>query len=226
MVILGIETSSNICGIGIAIKEKLLAELRINISNAHSEKLFQGINILINAASLKVEEISGVAVSSGPGSFTGLRIGLSAAKGIAYALDIPLFLIPTLDVFANYGLGFGKDICSIIPSIRGDIFYSFYKETNGKVKRVFEYKLGKIEEIERDSNKGMFFTGIIDKKLRSKIEKRFSDSEIYFANEFDLSSGYLVAKMGYEKMIEGKPDKIEDSEPLYLRDFDIKIKKL
>ena len=47
MVILGIETSSNICGIGIAIKEKLLAELRINISNAHSEKLFQGINILI-----------------------------------------------------------------------------------------------------------------------------------------------------------------------------------
>ena len=76
---------------------------------------------------MKVEEISGVAVSSGPGAFTGLRIGLSAAKGIAYALDIPLFLIPTLDVFANYGLGFGKDICSIIPSIRGDIFYSFYK---------------------------------------------------------------------------------------------------
>ncbi|NVM03101.1 MAG: tRNA (adenosine(37)-N6)-threonylcarbamoyltransferase complex dimerization subunit type 1 TsaB [Candidatus Helarchaeota archaeon] len=226
MIILGIETSSSVCGIGITIKEKLLAELRINISNAHSEKLFQGINILTNEASLKLEEISGVAVSSGPGSFTGLRIGLSAAKGIAYALHIPLFLIPTLDVFANYGLGFGKDICSIIPSIREDIFYSYYREIDRKVKRFSEYKLGKIDEVELDSNKGMFFTGIIDKKLRNKIEKKFSDSEIYFANEFDLSSGYLVAKMGYIKMIEGEPDDIEDSEPLYLRDFDIKMKKL
>jgi len=226
MLILGIETSGDICGIGITCRERLLAELSIHIPNAHSENLFPGIVNLLEAAGMNMDSLSGVAVSWGPGSFTGLRIGISAAKGIAYALGIPLFLIPTLDVCAYYGLGFGKVICSIIPSIRGDVFYCFYAEKDGIVERISEYRLGKIEEMENDFSGGVFFTGIIDEKLRWALVRRFSDKDVFFSHEFNVPCGYLVAKMGYEKMIAGKTDNIEDSEPLYLREFDIKMKKV
>mgnify|MGYP000100087732 CR=1 FL=1 len=226
MLILGLETSSSICGIGIARDGELLAEMKINIPNAHSEKLFQGIDVLLKAVPIKAKDLSGVAVSSGPGSFTGLRIGLSTAKGISYALEIPLFLVPTLDVFAGSGEGFEKTVCSIIPSIRGDVFYSFYREESGKMKRVSDFKLGKIEEMEVNGFDELLFTGIIDDSIRSRIGKKFGNSKVYFVDSRKLAVGYFVARMGYEKMLEGYSDNLEDSEPLYLRDFDIKKKNL
>ena len=157
MKILGIETSGKMCSIGLTDDDKLIAELKINIPNVHSEKLFQGIEVLLKIASLRMDNLSGIAVSSGPGSFTGLRIGLSAGKGIAYGLDVPLFLIPTLDVFANFGLGYDRDICSIIPSIREEFFFSFYKEKKGIIKRDSDYIVGKFETIEYDSVSELFF---------------------------------------------------------------------
>ena len=223
MKVLGIETSGRICSIGLTDDDKLIAELKINIPNVHSEKLFQGVEVLLKITSLSMDDLSGVAVSSGPGSFTGLRIGLSAGKGIAYGLDVPFFLIPTLDVYANFGLGFGRDICSIIPSIREDYFFSFYKEKKGMIKRISDYIIGRIEKIEYDSDSELFFSGIIDEKLKSKLIKSFSNA--FFKSEFDFSGGYIVARMGYEKMCENKKDDIENSVPLYLRDFDVKMKK-
>lgn len=225
MFILGIETSSDICSIGITDKEKFLSELSTHIHNAHSELLFPGILNVINAAGMNMKELSGVAVSSGPGSFTGLRIGVSAAKGIAFALDIPLFLISTLDIFANYGLGLGKVICSVTPSIREDVFYCYYKEKDGNIERISEYRLGKIEGMEKDFKEGLFFTGIISQELKSTLKKIYSNSETYFSNECVVPRGFLVAKMGYKKMILSQSDDIEDSEPLYLREFDVKVKK-
>jgi tRNA threonylcarbamoyladenosine biosynthesis protein TsaB len=75
MFILGIETSSDICSIGITSKENFLSELSAHTHNAHSESLFPGILNVINTAGMNMKDLSGVAVSSGPGSFTGLRIG-------------------------------------------------------------------------------------------------------------------------------------------------------
>ena len=226
MFILGIETSSDICSIGITSKENFLSELSAHTHNAHSESLFPGILNVINTAGMNMKDLSGVAVSSGPGSFTGLRIGVSAAKGIAFALNIPLFLIPTLDIFANYGLGLGKIICSIIPSIRGDVFYCYYKEKNGNVERISEYRLGKIEGMEKDFFKeGIFFTGIIGQELKSALKMIYSNDETYFSNEYVVPRGFLVAKMGYKKMILSQSDDIENSVPLYLREFDVKVKK-
>ena len=225
MFILGIETSSDICSIGITSKENFLSELSAHTHNTHSELLFPVILNVINTAGMNMKDLSGVAVSSGPGSFTGLRIGVSTAKGIAYALNIPLFLIPTLDIFANFGLGLGKIICSIIPSIRGEVFYCYYKEKDGNIERISEYRLGKIEGMEKDFEKGIIFTGIISQELKSNLKKVYSNDETYFSNEYFVPNGFLVAKMGYKKMILSQSDDIEDSEPLYLREFDVKVKK-
>ena len=222
MIILGIETSSDICGAAIAKDEALLSEIYLSVPNAHSENLFSCIEKSIGDAKIGINDLSGIAVSCGPGSFTGLRIGVSAAKGIAYALDIPIYMIPTLDIAAQYGAESEFIICSIIPSIRGEYFFALYKNNNSGIERVSEYQLGKLSDIGINESNGIFFTGLIDDNMKSELSQRFKNT--HFVKELSPSMGYFAAKLGCRRFINGEADSLENSEPMYLRDFDIRKK--
>ena len=95
--ILGIETSESLCSAALFFPDKKCFSANVNLKYAHSEKLFEIINFLFETSGLKNNEISGIAVSGGPGSFTGLRIGLAAAKGVAYGAGVPVAVIPTFE---------------------------------------------------------------------------------------------------------------------------------
>jgi tRNA threonylcarbamoyl adenosine modification protein YeaZ len=103
--ILAIETSENLCGASLYFSEKEYYSSTINLKHSHSEKLFEIIQFLFNTADVGNEEIGAIAVSGGPGSFTGLRIGMAAAKGIATGAGIPIYTVPTFEALA-YQLSF------------------------------------------------------------------------------------------------------------------------
>lgn len=94
--ILGIETATSICSVGIADNEKVIAEIRFNIKNIHAEVLSESIEQLLRLSGISLKNIEAFAVSIGPGSFTGLRIGLATAKGLAFAGGKPLVAASTL----------------------------------------------------------------------------------------------------------------------------------
>jgi tRNA threonylcarbamoyladenosine biosynthesis protein TsaB len=98
--ILAFETSENICGVCIYFSDDKYFSSSINLKHSHSEKIFELTDFLIKNANIKPAELDSIAVSEGPGSFTGLRIGFSAAKGIAYGVKLPILPVPTYEAFA------------------------------------------------------------------------------------------------------------------------------
>ena len=107
--ILSIETSNSICGACVYFSDTKFFESQIYLKNSHAEKLFKTIDYVIHAAGIETGDLGGIAVSSGPGSFTGLRIGLSAAKGIAFGSSLPIIPVPTYEAMA-------LQLSSILPA--------------------------------------------------------------------------------------------------------------
>lgn len=98
--ILSIETSGNLCGACVYFSDEKYFETRLNLKNSHSEKLFEQIDFVIKSSGIKITDLKCIAVSAGPGSFTGLRIGMSAAKGLAFGASLPIVPVPTFEALA------------------------------------------------------------------------------------------------------------------------------
>jgi len=99
-IILSIETSESLCGACVFFNDEKYFEASIRYKNIHAEKLFETIDYVIKAAGIEIKDLGAIAVSAGPGSFTGLRIGMSAAKGIAFGVSLPIIPVPTFEALA------------------------------------------------------------------------------------------------------------------------------
>src|SRR3972149_6709362 len=98
--ILAIETSESICGVAVYFSDEKYFESELKDKYSHAERLFNSIDYVMQNASIEMKDIGAIAVSSGPGSFTGLRIGMSAAKGLALGVNIPIIPVPTFEALA------------------------------------------------------------------------------------------------------------------------------
>ncbi|KKL06136.1 hypothetical protein LCGC14_2599040 [marine sediment metagenome] len=146
MRILGIETSTMTGSVALMDEVRLIAEYTLNLprrskerrvgvsaslrKETHTSRLMSAIDKMLKDASLTIKDLNGIAVSLGPGSFTGLRIGIATAKGLAQGLNIPVVGIPTLDGLA-FNLSCCQDlICPILDARKGEVYCALYK--NGK----------------------------------------------------------------------------------------------
>ena len=98
--ILSIETSGNLCGACVYFLDEKYFEAKLKLKNSHSEKLFEQIDFVVKSSGIKITDLKCIAVSAGPGSFTGLRIGMSAAKGLAFGAGLPIVPVPTFEALA------------------------------------------------------------------------------------------------------------------------------
>jgi len=98
--ILSIETSQSCCGACVYFDENKFFEMSVNHKNVHAEKIFEIIDSVIKSSGITLKDLGAIAVSSGPGSFTGLRIGMSAAKGIGFGASLPIIAVPTFEALA------------------------------------------------------------------------------------------------------------------------------
>lgn len=133
---LAIETSSLVSSVALLQGEKLRAELTIQAKLTHSEQLMPHIADMLVKAAAKKEDIDGVIVSAGPGSFTGLRIGLATAKALAFAWHVPIVGIETPLALAWNFVGVGDLICPLIDAQKGNVYYSLYRWRDGTVNEV------------------------------------------------------------------------------------------
>lgn len=129
MTILAMDTATMVSSVAVTTEDRVLAELTAETRFTHSETLVANIEEVLRLADVKREELSAVAVSLGPGSFTGLRIGLAAAKAIAYALSIPLVGVPTLEVLAAAFPSPGSVVAPLIDAQKGNGYFALYRFT-------------------------------------------------------------------------------------------------
>ena len=127
--ILCIETSASICSVAIAHEEQLLALKESLTPNDHAASIIKHIEACLSTAQITLNDLDAVAISQGPGSFTGLRVGVSAAKGICFALDLPLIAVSTLASLANAVFSQHNDLDFCIPMIearKDEVFTAVY----------------------------------------------------------------------------------------------------
>ena len=130
MLILLIETATAVCSVALANDNKILAEVHSEEPNAHSSKLSPFIEQIFAQCGKKVSQLDAVCVSSGPGSYTGLRIGVSTAKGLCYALGKPLLAVPTLQGMAAQYYAMHPEyrgmVCPMIDARRMECYTAIY----------------------------------------------------------------------------------------------------
>ena len=128
--LLAIETSEEICSAALYFSDEKFYTSSINLKHSHSEKLFEIIEFLFDLAGINRNEISAIAVSGGPGSFTGLRIGMAAAKGIANGAGVPLIVVPTFEALAfqlSFQMEDGSEFIIANKVNRSEVYYARFQ---------------------------------------------------------------------------------------------------
>ncbi len=131
MRVLAIETSSRIGSFAIVEEESIVCEVSLDITSKHVERGVSMVEEILNLSSLKIEQIDAVGVSIGPGSFTGLRVGLSVAKGICFASDKPLVPVPTLDCLVYVVSYWDGIVVPVRDARRGEVYCGVYRTCDG-----------------------------------------------------------------------------------------------
>ena len=220
MKVLGIETSTMTGSVALMDEERLIVEYTLNLKETHTSRLMPTIDRVIKDASLTIKDLDGIAVSLGPGSFTGLRIGIATAKGLAQGLDIPVVGIPTLDGLA-FNLFYCKDLISpILDARKGEVYYALYK--NGK--RLSEYMackpdrlLEKLGSRIQDPGSRIVFLGDGVEVHEDLIKRRLGRKAVFTPKTRRLPSAASIAELGLKKLKKGKNSELLTLKPIYIR---------
>ncbi len=147
MLVLGIESATHQVGAAIGGHEGVLAAAQTARGRRHAELLTPTIDFVRRSARVEMDEISCVAVDLGPGLFTGLRVGIAAAKAMAHALRVPMIGVPSLDLLAFPVRHTSRLIVAAIDAKRGELFYAMYRQVPGGVQRVSDHAVGSPDDL-------------------------------------------------------------------------------
>jgi tRNA threonylcarbamoyladenosine biosynthesis protein TsaB len=139
MKLLAVESATLSGGAAILDGDRVLGEITLNIAITHSERLLAAVDRLLADCGLAPADLEGLAVSVGPGSFTGLRVGLATVKGLAMALDLPIAPVPTLDALAARLPFADAPVCPILDARKNEVYLSLYRWRGGRMCREREY---------------------------------------------------------------------------------------
>lgn len=212
--ILNIETATKNCSVSIAANGKTLVCKEIaELGYSHAEKLHLFIQDVIQEGSISFSQLSAIAVSQGPGSYTGLRIGVSAAKGLSYALQIPLISVDTLLALAyrvseNDGL-----IVPMIDARRMEVYSAIFDSNKQKIREV-QAEIISEESFAAISDK-IYFIGDSNEKVKSVLTK----SNFVFLDAIQYPSAKEMSRISYQKYLEKDFEDVAYFEPYYLKDF-------
>ncbi|MDO8536109.1 MAG: tRNA (adenosine(37)-N6)-threonylcarbamoyltransferase complex dimerization subunit type 1 TsaB [Candidatus Omnitrophota bacterium] len=214
---LAIDTSTDYLSLAILKDGSLVAKFHKKADRRHSILLVPTIDKLLKKAGLKIKDIDCFAISVGPGSFTGLRIGVTVAKGLAYALKKKIAAVPTLDVIADNAKSFKGIVCPVLDARKNKVYACIYKSDGKKIKKISRYLLLPLDELLKKISKydkvlflGDYPTGAVGFHRAGGIDWH--------------PKAEVVAKLGAEYFRNRKFVKPEDLEPMYLysRECDIK----
>ena len=174
MKILGIDTSTMAANVAVLEDDKLICEYTINTKKTHSQKLMPMIENMLKLSDLDIKEIDAIAICVGPGSFTGLRIGMATAKAMAHVNNIPLIGVNSLEILgANMDLC-NRNICSILDAQRNQVYMNRYILKDYKITELEEISIKAIDELLEEissSNEDWVLVGEAVYKYKEKIEE-------------------------------------------------------
>jgi tRNA threonylcarbamoyladenosine biosynthesis protein TsaB len=218
-ILLGIESSGLTCAAGISREGELLAEISANIKNIHSQKLAPFVDYILQTANITTAELSAIVLSAGPGSFTGLRIGYSVAKGLAHALNIPVVEVPTLDVWAHQAGTQPQPVMPVIDAHRGEIFCALYRWERTNLYRECDYTLISPQELPAFLPGAVILTGADAENLQPKLKKFLPEGSRILNPSSKAPQTWALLQLGLQKFRQNIIADVNSCEPFYMRAF-------
>ncbi|MBN1872252.1 MAG: tRNA (adenosine(37)-N6)-threonylcarbamoyltransferase complex dimerization subunit type 1 TsaB [Candidatus Omnitrophica bacterium] len=233
MIVLGVDTSQALLTVSLVSGKKTIADYRSSRVLQHSTLMMPMIKKALHKSSLHVSDIALLAVGTGPGSFTGLRVGLTAMRSLAIALDRPIVGVASLDAIACNGLTYlrrkakmvrGVTVCPVIDAKKRMVYSALYKYNGSFLKRETEYLLEPAKDLARRLRGKILFIGDGYSLYKNEIMDCKKIKAIYADAPASRPKASVIAMLGINKYREKGPDNPYDLEPMYLYAKDCNVK--
>lgn len=220
MKILAIDTSGQNCSVAIIDEEKVICDFNLSIGTTHSETLLPMIDEVCKTSKIDLSEIDVLSCGIGPGSFTGLRIGIATIKGFALAQNKNVIGVPTLDALAYNIANFDGLICSVLDARNNNVYAGIYKYENDKVILQDDYiteDLDTLIDILKSKNEKVMFVGdgavSFKEKFREVLKEKALFAPLHLNNQLSSS----VAKAALDRALVNDFDNADTLNPMYLK---------
>lgn len=226
MRILSVETSTMLGGVAVMDEsDGLIIEARLNVKSTHSERLMTEINHALKRAGIGINDIDVFGVSIGPGSFTGLRIGLSTVKGFSFATGKPVVAVPTLEAFAwNFPYS-SYPVCTMLDARKEEVYAALFRWKDKGFERIIKETSVNPEELVKAIVGPVIFTGEGALLYRESIIRVAGKNAIFAAPQLMTPSPANVAYLGLERAMAGDFSEPVSLIPFYIRKSEAEIKK-
>lgn len=223
MKLLAVESATLSGGAAILDGDRLLGEITLNIAITHSERLLAAVDRLVVDCGLAPADLEGLAVSVGPGSFTGLRVGLATVKGLAMALDLPIAPVPTLDALAARLPFADAPVCPILDARKNEVYLSLYRWRGDRMWREREYLALSPELAVAELTAPVILLGDGIEACRPWLDGQGDGIRITPVAQ-RLPAAATVAELGHALLAAGGGVGAEALVPLYLRPSEAELK--
>ena len=225
MKVLGIDTSTPCGSVGLANDAGVISEFLVDVPVTHSERLLPAIHFVLKEAGCAMEALDGWAISLGPGSFTGLRIGVSTVKGLAFATGKPVVGIPTLDGLAAQISPTPYLICPILDARKKEVYTAFYRYNQKELLvRLSDYQAIRPDLLTKEVKEKTIFVGNGASMYGEILRTALPSLALFPATPPHLFHGSMVAKLGVDLLLKENVLDTATFSPIYVRPSEAEIK--
>jgi len=217
MLVLGIETSTPVCGVALVDNDKVCAQYTLDLGIHHSEHLFPMIQRVLEDRGATTADLDGVAVASGPGSFTGLRIGIASAKSLCMSADVPLVGVSTLAGMA-FSMGCqNMPVCPMLDARRGQVYTGIYQIMEDSLIRTLADFAADIEDVLGSLPQPVLLFGDGAWLHAARIKEALGTGACFGNAKLSRPDAGAIALLGTDQFAQGNGVDLDTFEPQYLR---------
>jgi len=214
---IAIDTSTDFASLALVDGSRILAELTWRCGLNHTVELYPHLNILLEQSCQDIQSADCIFVAKGPGSFNGLRVGVSAAKGLAFSLGIPIIGISTLEIMAYQQSASGFAVCVITNAGREEVAAAIFKRKRNRWTQVAEDQIITIEALAAQIKEKTLFCGEINEANLARIKKQFKTLAVIPPAAALMRRAAYLAELGQQRLKAGSFDNLATLQPSYLR---------
>ena len=214
---LAIDTSTDMASIALVDNSQMLAELTWRCEQNHSTELLPQLFRLLNQNKVTLQSTTCIVIAKGPGSFNGLRVGISTAKGLAFSLGIPIVGVSTLEVAAYQHAETGLPICPIFNAGREEIATAIYQKKHNEWRQLVPEHITTIDTLCSQITTKTIFCGEFVPSITTQLIKRLKQRAVIPPSAALFRRAGFLAELGQQRLKAGKYDNPTTLQPLYLR---------
>jgi tRNA threonylcarbamoyladenosine biosynthesis protein TsaB len=214
---LAIDTSTDTACLALLRNSSIVAELNWHAGRNHTAQALPSLQHLLGLADASLDQLDAIFVAKGPGSFTGLRVGLAIAKGLAFAFDIPLVGVSTLEAHAFAHARTGRPVCALQDAGRGEVSAAIFQAPRSRWRRLIQEHITTIEDLCKSIEHRTLFCGNIPNWAASELKRILRHRAVIIGGAAGLRRAGYLAELGQRKLKRHEYDDAATLQPLYLR---------